>query len=189
VTTLVLVAPSVDDERGDELPVVEVLPAGMAREDVDSWALELATERGSCAVVRRPAEMALATGERRPVTRHYSNGYACAWCASPIHDGDAGCANPACLTGMDAGHVTTALERMLDAERGRQEDLRRAAVWREQAAEARVRREERWGELTGEAARRGACLECLRASSWEHGDPRYVRHRVACPRERQRPGA
>ncbi len=145
-------------------------------------ALVLAADHGSCSVRRRPAEVVLATGDRRPVTKHYSNGYGCPWCDTGVPDGTSCCPNPGCPANAEHWtdaevHAQVALWRAAEALRA--EAKRSAEFSRQYAEEARAEREALWSEATAEATRRGSCPECLRRSGWQFGQPRYVKHRTA----------
>lgn len=88
---------------------------------------------------------------------------------------DGGCPSPACLSNMTDGQLAAYRERQESAA-ARQRD--REAV--QQLAENRRReRDDLWERMAAEAAEQGACLHCLRKSSWGSGRPRFIRHRIA----------
>jgi hypothetical protein len=174
----VLVYPAPDDQVDETSTSVMWIgdePAAHRR------AQRLAAEHGSCSIRLRPADVVLATGERRPVMKHFSNGYGCPWCECGIPDGEAGCPNPGCPANprWTEDEVRTQVERWR-AEAVRRADAERAAEFsRRYAEEERAERERLWIEVADEAARRGSCPECLRQSAWQFGRPRYVKHRSA----------
>lgn len=128
----------------------------------------------------RPTEVTLVTGDSRPVTKTYDNGYDCPWCFYPVEDDAPGCRNPACVASPHTSeeYVRATLARL--AEEGARRAEQQASIeWsRQYVAEERAAREAQWAEVLTEAEIRGACPECLRGSSWQCGRPRYVRHRT-----------
>lgn len=133
-----------------------------------------------------PAAVAVADGETRQVTKTWPDGsYACPFCESPVvagaarTDWDQGCPNPACRVNMAAEQLAGARQR--DAEQQADDDRRRriSESIARATAEDRQREAELWAEVSAEAEKRGACLECLRKSYWRSGQPKFVRHRTA----------
>jgi hypothetical protein len=175
-----LIYPAPEDLDDDQAVRVSVKVLDVESE-AHERARELAAEHGSCAVVRRPTEVRLATGDARPVCDHYSNGYRCPWCGCGVPDrrADPGCVNPQCLANAhwSASAVAAGLERRAEAELREAERHLRAEWSQRYVAEQRAEREARWAESVAEAERRGACLECLGKSDWDGGRPKYIRHR------------
>lgn len=128
----------------------------------------------------RPTEVTLVTGDSRPVTKTYDNGYDCPWCFYPVADDSPGCRNPGCVAGpyTSAEYVRATLARQAEESARRAEQQARTERSRQYVADERAAREAQWVEVQAEADLRGACLECLRRSSWVAGRPRYVRHRT-----------
>jgi len=88
-----------------------------------------------------------------------------------------GCPSPACWANMTADQLAAARQRD-EAAAARRRERERLEQWtEEQRAERQRREDELWTQLAAQAARLGACMQCLRASPWRSGSPRLVRHR------------
>jgi hypothetical protein len=129
-----------------------------------------------------PTALSLVDGESCPVTKTWPDGaFGCPFCESPCPAGGTGCTNPGCRVNMTADQLAAARRR--DAEEGERkrsaQDI--ADFVARQANERRAREAALWEELTAEAERRGACMQCLSESDWR-GDrerAKFVRHRRA----------
>ena len=136
--------------------------------------------------VNAPAQVdviSLADDETRPITRRWPDGsWACPFCESPVIPGrprpdwDQGCPNPACRVNMTAGQLAEAQRDDAAREARRREQAALDEFHRRQREERERADAERWAQVAAEAARRGACEECLRKSYWRTS-PRFVRHR------------
>jgi hypothetical protein len=79
---------------------------------------------------------------------------------------------------MGAGRLAAYRQRQ-EAEAERQRDAESLGKIRaDMAAQSRREEAEVWAEVSAEAEKRGACLECLRKSYWR-SKPKFVRHRDA----------
>ncbi len=110
------------------------------------------------------------------------------------------CGNPFCIANphMPPERAAEIMAKEEEARRDLERRERDARAWRERMDAAQHADDETWSAARAEAERRGACIECLRASCWRdfgsqynpperpHGRARLVRHRGECPRERER---
>lgn len=106
-------------------------------------------------------------GEPEQPPRPYPADYAAAWAAG-------GCPSPACLVNMTAEQLAGRRQEEEAAGRHRRvlESAGRQTLARDQE------RDELWQRLAAEAGEKGACLHCLRRSSWTSGQPKFTRHRT-----------
>lgn len=130
-------------------------------------------------VVTETRAMPIATGEARPITRWFADGwFNCPWCGSANLPDARHCDNPACW----ASTYATAENVRADQDRIAREAAAREQWHRDAAAQAAAQeryqqqRAQLWQQCVATATERGACLTCLRASRWETA-PRYRRHR------------
>lgn len=131
---------------------------------------------------RDGARVVLATGDERTAGYVFDDGAInCPWCGGAWSADDETCPNPACLASRwaDEPFVRETFASW-DAERQRREENGRILAFAQRQREAEQTSETRaWPAARVEAETRGACLTCLRKSSWRSGRPRYVRHRWA----------
>jgi hypothetical protein len=95
-----------------------------------------------------------------------------------------GCPSPACLVNMTAERLAEYRDRE-KASDARRRDLEALQRWNE---DQERKRNELWQRAAAEAGERGACLRCLRKSSWPAGKPRFIRHRTPRFHDRGGPG-
>jgi hypothetical protein len=125
-------------------------------------------------------EMAIATGETRPITQTWpGGGFNCPWCGGCNPPAATHCNNPACWASQYANADLIRAEQARRVIAARDVEARRAAA--ESATRAHVNRQaaesKRWAEFQAEANERGACVTCLRKSDWRSSRPKFVKHR------------
>ena len=131
--------------------------------------------------------------------------FTCPWCSSAVYRGDAHpdhapmvatqsvsthstCRNPWCVANPDMPIADA--QRIVAREQERQADAARREAERH-AAIARIQIDQRahedaWTQIRTDAESIGACLTCAYHAFRIGAPPRFVRHRLACPRTRPR---
>lgn len=142
----------------------------------------------------------IGNGEARPIGRVWPDGsYECPWCFYGVQADAPGCPNPNCFALIGSSYWTA--ERIAGAKAIRAAKVagelirirdHKAAL--ERIDTERQARVDKWVVVAAEAARRGSCVACLRASAWDtYGNPwnpperpdgraKFVKHRGECPR-------